>query len=230
MLWQEKPDKDHKFVSDDVQDLSFKFTCAQLPVDHAWVLAKAIQMALPWIGQESGAAIHSIHGASSGNGWSRPDESAGDDLQLSKRTRLYLRLPKHRLTDAQQLHGAVLNLGEYQIEIGEARTRKLTPSTTLFSRSVCSANIEDENTFTNEVVDALENQGIQATKMLFGLSHTIHRPDSEIKARSVLLADLEFDDSIKLQQNGLGREQLMGCGIFLPHKSLAAVGSSQDND
>jgi hypothetical protein len=66
--------------------------------------------------------------------------------------------------------------------------------------------------------------------MLFGLSHTIHRPDSEIKARSILLADLEFDDSIKLQQNGLGHEQLMGCGIFLPHKSLAAVGSSQDND
>jgi len=230
MLWQEKPDNDDKLVSDDVQDLSFKFTCAHLPVDHAWLLANAIQQALPWIDQEPDAAIHSIHGASSGNGWSRPSESAGDDLQLSKRTRLYLRLPKHRLGDAQRMHGMVLDLGDYQIEIGEARPRKLTPSTTLFSRSVCSANIEDENIFTGEVVDALENQGIHATKMLFGLSHTIHRPDSEIKARSVLLADLEFDDSIKLQQNGLGHEQLMGCGIFLPHKSLAAVGSSQDND
>ena len=230
MLWQEKPDNDDKLVSDDVQDLSFKFTCAHLPVDHAWLLANAIQQALPWIDQEPDAAIHSIHGASSGNGWSRPSESAGDDLQLSKRTRLYLRLPKHRLGDAQRMHGMVLDLGDYQIEIGEARPRKLTPSTTLFSRSVCSANIEDENIFTGEVVDALENQGIHATKMLFGLSHTIHRPDSEIKARSVLLADLEFDDSIKLQQNGLGHEPLMGCGIFLPHKSLAAVGSSQDID
>ncbi len=230
MLWQDKPDNDDKFVSDDVQDLSFKFTCAQLPVDHAWLLANAIQQVLTWIDQEPGAAIHSIHGAASGNGWSRPDEFDGDDLQLSKRTRLYLRLPKHRLTDAQQMHGAILELGDYQIEVGEARPRKFTPSTTLFSRSVCSTNIEDENSFTNEVVDSLESQGIQATKMLFGLSHTIHRPGSDIKARSVLLADLEFNDSIKLQQSGLGHEQLMGCGIFLPHKSLAAVGSSQDND
>jgi len=230
MLWQEKPDNNDNFLSDDVQDLSFKFSCAQLPVDHAWLLGDAIQKNLPWIDQEPGVAIHSIHGAASGNGWSRPAESAGDDLQLSKRTRLYVRLPKHRISDAQKLNGTALTLGEYQIIIGESQPRKLVPSATLFSRSVCSTNIEDEDIFTDEVVDTLKRQGIQITRLLFGLAHTIHKPNGDLKARSVLLADLEFSDSIKLQQNGLGSEQLMGCGIFLPHKSLAAVGSSQDND
>ncbi|MEJ2178567.1 MAG: type I-MYXAN CRISPR-associated protein Cas6/Cmx6 [Gammaproteobacteria bacterium] len=44
------------------------------------------------------------------------------------------------------------------------------------------------------------------------------------------LAELEPAESIALQQRGVGLNRALGCGIFLPHKSLAAVGSSQEND
>ena len=70
--------------------------------------------------------------------------------------------------------------------------------------------------------------GIKVSKLLCGLSHTIRRPQGNLQARSVLLADLDIEQAMDLQQHGLGDQFLLGCGIFLPHKSLAAVGSSQD--
>ena len=74
MLWQEQEDSSEFRVPDDVQDLAFQFDCKELPVDHAWLLGKAVQHALAWITTEKSAAIHSIHGAASGNGWTRPAE------------------------------------------------------------------------------------------------------------------------------------------------------------
>jgi CRISPR-associated protein Cas6 len=229
MLWQEKSGNDEYEVPDNVQDLSFQFNCSELPVDHAWLLANAVTRALPWIDEEKEAAIHSIHGATSGNGWTRPRETPGSLLQLPRRTRLYIRLPKHRLDEAAKLAGTELDLGDFTISLGPARPRKLVPSTTVFTRSWCSANVENEDDFTREAVEALGEIGITPGKMLCGLSHDIHQPGATLTARSVLLADLDIAEGVKLQQLGIGKEKLLGCGIFLPHKSLAAVGASQEN-
>jgi len=38
-----------------------------------------------------------------------------------------------------------------------------------------------------------------------------------------MMVDLSFDESIALQQRGLGKHFKLGCGVFLPHKSLDAV-------
>ena len=94
MQWQEKTDEADFIVPDDVVDLSFRIDCAQLPPDHAWLLYRALERALPWLQQEPRAAVHSIFGAASGNGWVRPADVPGELLQLSRRTRLSLRLPK----------------------------------------------------------------------------------------------------------------------------------------
>ena len=228
MLWQEKPDNDNDIVADDIQDLSFRFECAELPLDHAGLLKKAVVDALPWMEHEPGAAIHTIHGAASGNGWSRPEVDSRDLLQLSRRTRLYVRVPKNCVENAKQLQGMTLDLGQFQINIGAAQNKMLSPSATVFARSVCSGCIDDEDAFISEVAGSLAQQGIQVTKMLCGLSHTIQTEAGMLAARSILISDLTIDESVLLQATGIGEHQLLGCGIFLPHKSLAAVGSSQE--
>ena len=230
MLWQEKNDESKFKVPNDVLDLSFRMSCQQLPVDHAWLLRQALINELPWLDEEVSAGIHRIHGAASGNGWNRPDVASQSLLQISKRTRLQIRIPRHRIEDAQQLTGKQLQLDTHSIDIGSFQEKKLVATRTIFSRSVCGKNVEDEERFTNEVVSQLHNRSIKVTKMLCGLSHTIETPTGKIPARSVLLADIELEESIALQQEGLGPYPLLGCGIFLPHKSLAAVGNASEDE
>lgn len=228
MLWQEKSDDSNFVVPDNILDLSFRITCRELPVDHAWQLYSAILQHLPWLDHEQNACIHSIHVAASGNGWTRPTETPGSMLQLSRRTRLYLRLPRSRISDASELSEKKLMVGDIPVEIGSFQTKPLVVTNTVFCRSLSGFDASDEDAFTEQVAEALKALGINATKMLCGLSHVVHSPTGDKTARSLLLADLQLEESLYLQQYGLGMEKLLGCGIFLPHKSLAAVGSSQD--
>ncbi len=230
MLWQEQPDSRDFIVPDDILDLSFRMECRELPVDHAWALSHAIAANLPWFKDEPCAAIHTIHGAASGNGWIRPPEQPGSLLLLSRRSRLHLRLPKHRCDDARALCGTTLDIAGYSIKVGDCQKKALVPSRTIFSRSVCCTDSDDEQEFTRWIAEKLHQQGINVSKMLCGLSHTVMTPDRILLARSVLLADLDLEQSIYLQQHGFGPERTMGCGVFLPHKSLAAVGTSQHDD
>ncbi len=227
MLWQEKTDSGKFIVADDVMDLSFRIQCSELPVDHAWALSQAIQAELPWIRHESDFAIHSLYGAASGNGWNRPPPQSNSRLQLSRRTRLYLRLAKQRVADAMTLTGATLELSGCVVKVGECRTRALVPARTVFSRSVCGHAGEDEAAFSRRIAHTLRTRDITVTKMLCGLAHTIHTPPGNHTVRSVLIADLDPDQSMQLQRRGVGPGGKLGCGIFLPHKGLAAVAESQ---
>ena len=254
MLWLEK-NEEKATASDDIQDLSLRINCQALPIDHAMGLRDALLQRLPWLIQEPNAAIHSIHVASSGNGWSRPDSNEDQWLRPSRRTRLYLRLPKHRMEAARDLVGQSLDLYGTSVTIGKAELRPLVTTTTVFARSVCGDCVEDEAAFTRDLVETLKWRGIQITKIMYGLAHYIRFPSLDTQAgpdprlepgieqsasnpenthyrmaRSVLISDLDPKDAIALQQQGIGDDLLMGCGIFLPHKSLAAVGHSQDDD
>jgi CRISPR-associated protein Cas6 len=41
---------------------------------------------------------------------------------------------------------------------------------------------------------------------------------------SLMLHGLKRAESVAIQESGLGRHHLLGCGLFVPHKSIAAVG------
>ena len=232
MQWQSPTDDADFTVPDSVVDLSFRIHCAQLPVDHAWELYRALENVLTWLRDEPCAAIHSIFDAASGNGWVRPaGQSVGlaDELmQLSKRTRLYLRLPKHRLADAAELSGQRLDIGGYPLTVGVGSIKLLSAWPTIFARSVAGEQHDDEAEFSRGVADRLAAMNIRPPKLLCGLSHSIAGEGATLNARSVMLADLKVEESIRLQQNGLGSNLKIGCGIFLPHKSIAAVSASAD--
>src|SRR3990172_10902261 len=89
-------------VPGDIVDIAYGILCRALPVDHAWALSRAIQEILPWLTTETGAGLHPLHVADSGNGWMRP-EATDDLLILSRRTKLVLRIPSPRAEDAKRL-------------------------------------------------------------------------------------------------------------------------------
>lgn len=220
MYWEEDKQEEQKHILDDVVDLVFGIQCKCLPVDHIHALSESVQKVLPWLNDEPAAGVHSIHVAASGNGWMRPDEPDAL-LHLSKRTRLEIRVPKHRIDDALQLEGVSLDVNGYSIEVRKATVRQMSTITTLFSRYLATdANLDKEEQVIEWVVEQLRNLDIKPRKMLCGTEHHIDTPQGKIRTRSLMLADLEVEESIRLQEQGLGPFRNMGCGLFIPHKDI----------
>jgi CRISPR-associated protein Cas6 len=223
MYWEENAADRPFVVSRDVVDLVFDIACRCLPLDHAFALSQALQDALPWLREEEDAGIHLIHGAESGNGWYRPVNPEKELLQLSKRTKMMLRLPGGRIEDARELSGASLEIAGYPLQVGRATVRPLSPMTTLFSRYVVATPGEDEEQFMTQTYRQLEGTGLAVRKMLCGKTHVLKTPTQEIFTRSLMVADLSVQDAVKLQQKGLGPGRKLGCGLFVPHKGIGAV-------
>lgn len=214
-------------VLGDMVDAVFAISGSALPVDHAHALSQAIAAALPWFAQEPGAGLHTVHGAASGSGWMRP-EGAGALLQLSQRAKLVLRLPRQRLDDAADLLGRTLQVAGWPLRIDKITARPLSRITTLFSRCVLFTATEDEAGFVAAAVDELGALGISPARMLCGRVTPIATPARIYATRSLLVAGLTPEQSLALQQHGLGAQRKLGCGVFIPHKETADLGSRAD--
>ncbi len=208
-------------VPEDIVDLVFRVTCAKLPIDHGKALYRAVADALPWVRDNPDIGIHTLHGAESGNGWMRP--AAGGIIHLSKRARFIVRLPAEQVEVARALERQTLGLGGYDLRLGVSRTRLLSRETTLFARRIAFAAPLDESAFLERVAAMLKRQDITTLRIMTGRQHTIAGREGELSCRSLMVDGLSFNDSIRLQQRGLGEHRVIGCGIFLPHKSIAAV-------
>lgn len=222
MYWQEEIDDDRFAVPEDVVDLAFAIKCKVLPVDHAAALGLAVLEYLPWLAEEPGAGVHAIHGAESGNGWERP-EGEGDLIYLSRRTRLVIRMPRERVDQAREaLEGRVLNVVGYQMEVLSPDVRPLAATTTVYARYVVAEPGEDvdEERFLARVVGLLRERGLKFKKVLCGKSHVLRTPDGPVTTRSLLVADMPLPDAVALQQKGIGEHAALGCGLFIPHKTV----------
>jgi CRISPR-associated protein Cas6 len=222
MYWQEKQDEDHSRESKRVTDVVYRMQCRMLPMDHAHSLSSAIHAALPWFAEERDAGLHLIHGAESGNGWERPDGS-DELLLLSRRTRLQLRVPIHRLDDALALSGRALDVAGHELVVGDGSARPLNPNATLYARYLLSDPEHSEDQFMAWVAEAMHDLNITPKKMLPGRSKRIRHPDGDWFTRSLMIADLDDDDALRLLERGLGPGRKMGCGLFVPHKSIKHV-------
>lgn len=231
MFWQEDEKPKAFEVPDDIVDLVFDIRCRELPVDHALDLSEALKVHLPELAEDPRLAVHNIHLAGSQNGWERPDPKLGQKLILSRRTKLTLRLPKAEIERVQAaLDGVELDIRGCALTIGKAKHKLLSSQGTIFSRYVVLERGEetDENAFLERIAAILGERGIRLRKALCGKTAEIAGPDGPLQTRSVMLADLSPEESVRVQQEGIGPLRHMGCGIFLPHKGIDAVKKAED--
>lgn len=221
MYWNEDTDaKIENSIPDNVLDIVYNISCKCIPMEHAHALSEALQQALPWLAEEETAGIHQVYGAESGNGWERPDTEV---LYLSRRQKLTLRLPKTRIEEAKSLTGQTLDIGGHALKVGDFTSRKLSDLPTLFARHVLGEAGQSEEEFMTQAVTQLKAMGINVKKMMCGKEGVIQIPDTTLHTRSLMLADLELEESVKLQELGLGSGRKLGCGLFLPQKGIKAV-------
>lgn len=225
MFWQETDKKDSFQPPEDIFDLAFKVEGQFLSLDHASDLAKSLEQLLgAKVCQNIG--VHQIRMAESGNGWKRPEDNG--TIMLSHRARLVIRTGYADESLVAGLSGQSLKLGDFSVRLGRASKRPLSTLSTLHSRAIVADDGQDEEDFLQQVAGQLADQGIRVTRMICGTSGSISMKDKAVFTRSLMIAGLTAEESVLLQRNGLGEDQLLGCGLFIPHKGIDAVGSEQE--
>jgi CRISPR-associated protein Cas6 len=183
-------------------------------------LFRQVSAVLPWFEDEAAARLHQIHTAATGSGWVRPDSESGDELHLSRRTRLLVRVPAHRAEDSLALSDRGLDVDGYPISTGAGKVVPLTPARTLLARQVVCGRSETETRLIERLTRAIAESGVRGASMICGRSHRIVTPESTISTRSVVVTNLDAEGSWSLLRSGLGPAGKLGCGIFVPYKRI----------
>lgn len=197
---------------DPVVEAVFPLEGKALPRDHAQALQQALAERLPWLRSDEGVGIHPLKLVSG------PESLA----LLSQRTRLIVRVNANRLDALQALVGVHLDVAGHALRLGAVHLRALQPLATLYAYRV-AASSADESAFMQAMEAELAALAI-AGERVCGKRQSMQVDGLEMTTFSMMLHGLVPEQSLRLQQHGLGPHRLLGCGLFVPHKSAAAVG------
>lgn len=195
-------------------DLQFDLVGSTIPADNAQLLRKAILALLPWLGEDSGSGIQHLKGAETNSG----DAS----LNINRRTKLFLRVPRTRVDDVQTLIGQTLDLAGHPLQIGGFKTREFSPFANIYAHFVDTGSSTEEQ-FVQDVMRELDGRFQLRCGFICGKQQTLQSDGGRLTGYSLMLHDVPPHKSLQLQDDGLGRNRLLGCGIFIPHKSIAPV-------
>lgn len=197
-------------------DVAFPIAGDAPPREHRRELATALEGHLPWLAGQPGSGVHRLNVSAGG----------GPRALLSQRTRLTLRVPRHCAAAAATLEGAQLQLGPATLRVGAAQVRELLPWGTLYAHVVAAERHgevdDDELAFLHAVDDELTALGV-AGRPICGRLQVLE--SGALHGYSLMLDGLSAADSLRVLEAGVGAHRRLGCGLFVPHKSAAAVGS-----
>jgi CRISPR-associated protein Cas6 len=183
-----------------------------LPRDHRPALAAALERLVPWLADASQAGTHRVNAVA----------GLGPTALLSQRSRLALRVRRERVAELAPLAGATLDIGGFKLRVGtQASVRELLPYGTLYAHLVASCD-GDELGFLAAVEQELEALGVPC-RTICGRRQVIELEGAPLTGFSLMLDGLTPAGSLRVLESGLGRHRRLGCGIFVPHKSGAAV-------
>lgn len=193
-------------------DVQFALQGQALPRDHRLALAAALVCRLPWLADPTQAGVHRVNAVA----------GLGPTALLSRRSRLGLRVRRERVGDLSPLAGAVLDIGGFALSLGgQAQVRELLPHGTLYAHLVTSQS-DDELGFLAQVEQELQALGV-ACRLICGRRQAFEHDDAPLAGFSLMLDGLTPAGSLTVLESGLGHHRHLGCGIFVPHKSGAAV-------
>lgn len=192
-------------------DVVFGLAGDSLPRDFEWPLFREVARVLPWITATPRAGILPIRGARTAEG----------GVLIAHRSRIAIRLPRDRVCSASALERATLHVGGATVTVGEGTFRKHQAASTLYSPRVATGDA-DESRFLAVLEEELAVLGV-AGRLICGRRVEIELEGGRVPGWPVAVHDLREADSLVLQRAGLGRGQAVGCGLFIPHKTIVAA-------
>jgi CRISPR-associated protein Cas6 len=200
-------------IDDLATDVVFPLEGKALPREHAQALQQALCATLPWLDTDPVAGIHPVKLVPGG----------AVPALLSRRARLLLRVASRRMGELRALAGLELSVAGHALRLGSPHLHELQPHSTLYAYRV-TADSTDEVAFMAAVAEDLAQMAIGGERVC-GKHQTMVVDDRPLDTFSLMLHALPPEQSLRLQKVGLRSHRLMGCGIFVPHKSAAAVGA-----
>ena len=186
-------------------DLAFRLTGSKVPVDHGYALYSAISRVVPEIHEAKNIGVHPIRGTYSGN----------RELMLRESSRLVLRMESEQIGQFLTLAGKKLEIDSYSFRVGVPEVRVLFPRAALYSRLVTIKGFMEPDAFLEAAKRQLKKIGVQA-ELKVGERRTLRVTEKQVLGFEVGAAALDAEDSVCLQEVGLGGRRHMGCGVFVP--------------
>ncbi len=212
----------------------------EIPADHGYALYGALSRLVPKLHtREMPLRIGPIRGAYVGNGKLRLD---------SRGSRLCVRLQPDDLPAVLPLAGKSLNLDGHAVRLGVPQVSALVPAPTLFARMVVikasspmldpavktsrtrekTKRYQEPAEFLAAIRRELERQGIGAQADLplhetgprtgQPCRHVMRIHGKKIVGFSVIIQGLTAEESLMIQEQGLGGRGKLGGGFFVPVK------------
>lgn len=191
-----------------------------LPATYSYPLYAALARELPWLHESDKVGIFPLNG-----------NYAEGQVRLGPRSSLRIRLPAEDLSRIIELTGRRLKLGVGDLRVGIPRILPLRPAATLYSRFVQiklatpSGRVTPE-AFLMSAQKQLVELGIQGR---VGIPvwregpragepkrRVLHIKGERHVGFALLVEGLTAEESLRLQEHGLGGRRKMGCGLFLP--------------
>lgn len=202
-------------------DLAFHIQSQQpIPADHGYLLFSAVAGFVPEVHHENGIGIHPIRGRQIGD----------RQLMLSEHSRLAIRVQDGQIAPLLKLAGKLLRVGDSQIRVGVPEVRSLIPAPVLRSRLVTikikgvgAEQLQPDN-FTAALRKQLKTIEISEQVNIIipprrdngqPSRRALHLKGKKIVGYEIILEGVSAEESLKVQEHGLGGKRHMGCGVFV---------------
>ena len=209
-------------------DVIFPVGGSTIPRDHGYALYGAIARAIEVVHGNADIGIFPIRGTPGGN----------NTLLLTDRSTLRFRVPAAKLPVLLPLAGKTLKLNGHLVRIGVPHVAALEPAPVLASPLVLIkladaghkevGGIVTPDAFLGAARRKLEELNIQAEPRIQLIRtgpragqarrRVLALKDQTHVGYAMIVQGLTAEDSIRLQEHGLGGRRLMGCGLFLPYE------------
>jgi CRISPR-associated protein Cas6 len=198
-------------------DLTFPVQGNSIPTDHSYPLYAALSRLVP-----------AFHDPAAEVRFAPLTGSPGEPgrLRLNEWSHLRVRLPDDAIRTALPLAGKRLDVAGAAVRLGPPTVQPLVPSTTVESWLVTFKHGEEPDAFLTTVrakLTEIEVTGEPAVRAFeSGLRageprrRVVRLRGQKIVGYALLVSGLTAEESIRLQERGLGGRTRMGCGFFLP--------------
>lgn len=212
---------DHTATPTCTVEAAFPLSGDALPADHGAALFDALcrQTELGgWLSATDAVAIAPVRGRADGSG----------GLTLTDESELLMRLAAADLPWVLRLIGGSLGVKGHALELGQPQIRLPSPTATLSASLVVLRDADDApherdavharpapNAFAAAIRESLAALEINGEPVI-GTGGHLQLPDHSMPGFAVQLHGLAPEDSLHLQEAGLGDHRKLGCGVFLP--------------
>lgn len=201
-------------VTSPLVELSFKAYGKLIPIDHSYGLYSAISHQFSQLHEVTqGVSIQNINGLI---------DSSQRIIHINETSQLKIRTLTDRISQIYPLANQQLQIGKHFIRLGIPEISFVVPFPNLHSRITVIKGHQEPQGFLQAAqrqIDKLEITGeLRLAAMADG---SPKRKTIKIKRHTVVgfgleILNLSDEDSLILQNFGLGGKRKMGCGIFVP--------------